>query len=117
MDRGPIPERDDYYMQLAHAVAARSNCMRRVVGAVVVVEDRVVATGYNGTPSGMTNCLDGGCVRCARHDIWELGTAYDLCICVHAEANCIATERRRGVNPPARSAADSPPLRRACSRR
>jgi dCMP deaminase len=75
----------------------RSNCQRRVVGAVIVVGDRVVVTGYNGTPSGLTNCLDGGCIRCGRDDIWELGTAYDLCVCVHAEANCIATAARFGI--------------------
>jgi dCMP deaminase len=56
-----------------------------------------MTTGYNGTPSGMTNCLDGGCTRCGDREQYKSGTEYDLCLCVHAEANAIATAARFGV--------------------
>ena len=84
-----LPDRNDYYLALAFAAARRANCSGRRVGAVLVKEDRVIATGYNGTPEGITNCLDGGCRRCADRDQFEAGTHYDLCICVHAEANAL----------------------------
>jgi dCMP deaminase len=89
--------KDDYYMSIAKTVALRSNCVGRSVGAVVVRGDRIVATGYNGTASGLTNCLDGGCTRCANREEFPSGTAYDLCICVHAEANAIASAARHGI--------------------
>lgn len=84
-------------MGIAMAVRARANCAGNKVGAVVVVGDRVVSTGYNGTPSGMTNCLDGGCERCANRDRYESGTGYDLCICVHAEQNALLSAARFGI--------------------
>jgi dCMP deaminase len=89
--------KDDYYMAIAKTVALRSNCVGRSVGAIVVRGDRIVATGYNGTAGGLTNCLDGGCTRCANRDLFPSGTAYDLCICVHAEANAIASAARHGI--------------------
>jgi dCMP deaminase len=89
--------KDDYYMAIAQTVALRSNCVGRSVGAVVVRGDRIVATGYNGTAGGLTNCLDGGCTRCANRSLFPSGTAYDLCICVHAEANAIASAARHGI--------------------
>lgn len=55
------PSWDQYFMQLADLAALRSNCMKRRVGCVVVREKRVISTGYNGTPRGMTNCNEGGC--------------------------------------------------------
>jgi dCMP deaminase len=58
------PSWDQYFMQLADLAAHRSNCMKRRVGCVIVREKRVVSTGYNGTPRGMTNCNEGGCPRC-----------------------------------------------------
>jgi dCMP deaminase len=96
---GPdLPGRDDYYMALAFTAARRANCRGRKVGAVLVKEDRVIATGYNGTPEGLANCLDGGCLRCADRDRFESGTHYDLCICVHAEANALLTAGRYGAS-------------------
>src|SRR5215471_8275798 len=60
------------------------------VGAAIVVEDRIVSTGYNGTPTKMVNCSDRGCVRrLNREKKYPSGTGYDLCICVHAEQNAI----------------------------
>lgn len=93
-----IPDRDDYYMALAFAAARRANCRGRKVGAVLVKADRVIATGYNGTPEGLPNCLDGGCLRCDDRDAFESGTGYDLCICVHAEANALLTAARYGAS-------------------
>jgi dCMP deaminase len=94
----PLPDRDDYYLALAFAASLRANCRGRKVGAVLVKGDRVIATGYNGTPAGLPNCLDGGCVRCADRQRFVSGTAYDLCICVHAEANALLTAGRYGAS-------------------
>jgi dCMP deaminase len=65
------------------------------MGAVLVSERATISTGYNGTPSGVTDCVDGGCLRCAS-DVspWE---EYDACICVHAEMNAILLAGRRGT--------------------
>lgn len=90
-------EPDVYYMNLAVAASARANCSGRTVGAVVVRNERVILTGYNGTPSKFTNCRDGGCERCKRKGDYESGTAYDLCICVHAEQNAMLTAAREGI--------------------
>ncbi len=60
--------------------------------------DRVIATGYNGTPEGLPNCLDGGCLRCADREQFESGTSYDLCLCVHAESNALLTAGRFGAS-------------------
>jgi dCMP deaminase len=79
------------------AVRRRANCTGNRVGALVVVGNRIVSTGYNGTPQDMTNCLDGGCDRCSNRDRYRSGTAYDLCICVHAEQNVILSAARFGI--------------------
>jgi len=92
-----IPTKQNYYMLIAGAVSARSNCVGRTVGAVLVRGDRIVSTGYNGVAQGMTNCLDGGCTRCADRKQFASGTAYDLCVCVHAESNAITTAARYGI--------------------
>jgi dCMP deaminase len=84
-------------MGIAMAVRSRANCCGNKVGALIVVGDRVVSTGYNGTPSGMTNCTDGGCERCANRDKYRSGTSYDLCICVHAEQNTLLSAARFGI--------------------
>ena len=60
--------RDEYYMNIAMAVRKKANCLGRRVGAVIVRENRIISTGYNGTPEGMTNCTDGGCVRCRERE-------------------------------------------------
>jgi len=87
---------DDYFLGIAVAVSLRSNCIKRKVGAVVVVGGRIVSTGYNGTPSGMTNCFDGGCERCADPDL-PSGASYDRCVCAHAERNAIYFAARHGT--------------------
>lgn len=81
------PPWDSYFMALAGLAAQRTNCMKRRVGCVISRDRRVVATGYNGTPSGVTNCCDGGCPRCNADS--TKGAALDLCLCLHAEENAI----------------------------
>jgi dCMP deaminase len=93
----PIPDHDHYFMGIAMAVRERANCRGRRVGAILVRDHRIISTGYNGTPIGMTNCLDGGCVRCAKKDCAP-GTGYDVCICVHAEQNALLAAARFGIS-------------------
>jgi dCMP deaminase len=83
-------------MSVAINVAARCNCRKTVVGALLVIDGRIAATGYNGTVVGYTNCIDGGCPRCA-DPLAESGTQLDRCICVHAEANALVSAARMGV--------------------
>lgn len=92
-----IPDFPDYYMNVAFAVRRRANCTGYKVGAVLVVENRVVSTGYNGVPEGMTNCLQGGCDRCANPQRYQSGVGYDVCICVHAEENALLSAARFGI--------------------
>jgi dCMP deaminase len=92
-----MPSRDEYYMGIAVAVREKANCLGSRVGAVIVRDNRVISTGYNGVPEGMQNCLDGGCHRCSNTAIYKSGEAYDLCICVHAEQNALITAARFGI--------------------
>jgi dCMP deaminase len=87
---------NEYYMNIAMAVRKKANCMGRKVGAVIVRENRIISTGYNGTPEGMANCTDGGCVRCRDQETYKASTGYDVCICVHAEQNAIIAAARFG---------------------
>ena len=111
VDRRKQTEDDEYYMGIASAVERGANCLGSQVGAVLVLENRVISTGYNGTPSGFPNCKDRGCVRC--YDSWLLkqgrqsemsdqqhqpGQALDRCICVHAEENAFITAARFGIH-------------------
>ena len=91
--------RHKYFMNIALAVRLRANCKGNRVGAIVVLDNRIISTGYNGTPENMVNCLDGGCYRCANRDkAYKSGEAYDLCICVHAEQNAILAAARFGIS-------------------
>jgi dCMP deaminase len=93
-----LPDVDTYYMGIAVAVQAKANCLGSRVGAVMVLQNRVISTGYNGVPEGMTNCMDQGCLRCRnREKQFQPGTGYDLCICVHAEQNALLTAARFGI--------------------
>jgi dCMP deaminase len=87
----------EYFMGIALAVRERANCLGNRVGALIAVDRRVVSTGYNGTPSDMPNCLEGGCHRCAHREEYPPGTGYDLCICVHAEQNALLAAARFGI--------------------
>lgn len=84
-------------MRIAMAVRARANCTGNRVGAILVLDRRIIATGYNGTPHGFPNCLDGGCNRCAERSTAQSGKDYDLCICVHAEQNTLLQAARFGI--------------------
>lgn len=85
------PTWDEYFMELADVVKKRADCTRRKVGTVVVKEFRIITTGYNGTPHGIKNCSEGGCLRCRRRDRGEIeGFEYEeSCVCIHAEQNAI----------------------------
>lgn len=91
------PERPQYFMGIALAVRARANCLGSRVGAVLALDHRIVATGYNGTPVNMDNCDQGGCHRCANRDRFAKGTGYDVCICVHAEQNALLSAAKFGI--------------------
>jgi dCMP deaminase len=91
------PEMNEYFMRIAMAVRARADCTGNRVGAVIVQDRRIVATGYNGTPEHMPNCSEGGCERCSNRDRYPSGTGYDLCICVHAEQNALLAAARFGI--------------------
>jgi dCMP deaminase len=89
-----LPGWDAYYMGIAQAVKARSSCLRRQVGALIVLDRSIISTGYNGSPAGVRNCADGGCLRCASDA--APGESYDTCICVHAEQNAFLLAARHG---------------------
>jgi len=80
------PSKDQYYINIAMAVSKRSTCLKRHYGAVIVVDDRIVGTGYNGSPSGHYNCCDLGICR---RPTAEKGKDYFECPAVHAERNAI----------------------------
>ncbi len=81
------PSWDEYFLEVASVVANRSTCLRRKVGAVIVKDKRILATGYNGSPSGLKHCLDIGCLR----DKLGIpsGQRHELCRGLHAEQNAI----------------------------
>ncbi len=94
---GPArPDWDEYFMRITRMVASRSDCVRRQVGAVLVKDRRIIATGYNGTPRGAKNCSDGGCPRCAS-DV-PSGTDLGECLCLHAEENAILQAAYHGIS-------------------
>ncbi|MCD6326928.1 cytidine/deoxycytidylate deaminase family protein [bacterium] len=78
---------DDYFIEIASLVKQRSTCLRRQVGAVIVRDKRVLATGYNGAPSGMKHCEEVGCLR-DRLNV-PSGKQHELCRGLHAEQNAI----------------------------
>jgi dCMP deaminase len=90
------PSWDEYFMDITSLVARRSTCMRRQVGAVMVKEKNILATGYNGTPSGITHCDVAGCLR-EQLNV-PSGERHELCRGLHAEQNAIIQAARHGVN-------------------
>lgn len=92
----PRPSWDEYFMDIANLVARRSSCLRRQVGAVLVKDKNVLATGYNGTPSGITHCSETGCLR--EQLQVPSGERHELCRGLHAEQNGIIQAARHGVN-------------------
>ena len=91
------PTWDEYYMQMAELAATRSTCLRRNVGAVIVVDNHAVATGYNGAPKGVKHCAEiGGCLR-QKLNI-PSGQRHELCRALHAEQNAIVQAAKLGVS-------------------
>jgi len=88
---------DSAYMRIALLARAEADCIRNRVGAVLVLKRGVFVRGYNGTPNGMTRCLDGGCFRCSNPKKFPSGQGYDLCLCVHAEQNALLTATSLGI--------------------
>ncbi len=86
--------KENYYLDIARTVSERSTCLRRHFGAIIVKNDSIVATGYNGAPRGRANCNDlGFCFR--EHLGIPRGERYEMCRSVHAEANAIISAARR----------------------
>jgi len=89
-------DKQNYYLDIADSVLERSTCLRRKYGAIIVRNDEIISTGYNGAPRGRKNCSDiGGCTR----EVLKIpsGERYELCRSVHAEANAIISASRRDM--------------------
>jgi dCMP deaminase len=89
-------DKENYYLDIADTVISRSTCLRRCYGAIIVNNDEIISTGYNGAPRGRKNCVDLG--YCAREAMnIPRGQRYELCRSVHAEANAIISAARRDM--------------------
>lgn len=86
----------DYYLDIAQTVAQRATCLRRKYGAIIVKNDEIIATGYNGAPRGVESCLDTGVCRRKELNI-PAGERYELCRSVHAEQNAIISAARKDM--------------------
>lgn len=89
------PSWDEYFMRIAELIKTRSTCLRRQVGAVIVKDKRILATGYNGAPSGLKHCIEIGCLR-EKMKI-PSGERQELCRASHAEQNAIAHAAKHGI--------------------
>ena len=90
------PSWDDYFMEIARVVSTRSTCLRRQVGAIIVKDKHIIATGYNGVPTGLIHCAETGCMR----DKLQIpsGERHELCLGLHAEQNAIIQSAINGVS-------------------
>ncbi|MCL2030649.1 MAG: deaminase [Oscillospiraceae bacterium] len=89
-------DKENYYLDIAATVAERSTCLRRRYGAIIVKNDVIVSTGYNGAPRGRENCIDKG--ECLRDQMnIPSGERYELCRSVHAETNAIIAASRENM--------------------
>ena len=88
--------KENYYLDIAETVLERATCLRRVYGAIIVKNDEIISTGYNGAPRGRANCEDMG--YCTR-ELMKIprGERYELCRSIHAEANAIISASRRDM--------------------
>jgi dCMP deaminase len=86
----------DYYLEIAATVAKRSTCLRRQYGAVIVKDDMIIATGYNGSARGEPNCCDIGTCWREENNIPH-GQQYEKCVAVHAEDNAISQAGRQAI--------------------
>lgn len=85
--------KENYYLDIAQTVAERSTCMRKMFGAIIVKNDTIISTGYNGAPRGRKNCNEIGICMRDKLNI-PRGERYELCRSVHAEANAIVAAPR-----------------------
>ena len=89
------PSWPEYFMAITHMVAKRSTCLRRSVGAILVKDKRILATGYNGAPAGLRHCVEIGCLR--DDTSVPSGTRHELCRGLHAEQNVIIQAAYHGI--------------------
>jgi dCMP deaminase len=89
------PSWDEYFLEVAHLVGKRATCLRRRVGAVLVKNKRILATGYNGAPSGLKHCIEIGCLR-EKMKI-PSGERHELCRGMHAEQNVLVQAALHGI--------------------
>jgi len=90
------PSWDEYFLEVAKLVSKRATCLRRRVGAVIVQDKRILATGYNGAPRGLKHCLDIGCIR--RELKIPSGERHELCRALHAEQNALIQASLYGIS-------------------
>jgi dCMP deaminase len=91
----PRPSWDEYFMSITEMVASRSTCLRRHVGAILVKDKRILATGYNGAPAGLKHCEEVGCLR--QSASVPSGMRHELCRGLHAEQNAIIQAACHGI--------------------
>lgn len=90
------PSWDEYFMKLANDVATRTTCLRRAVGCVIVKDNRILATGYNGVPCGLRHCSETGCLR-EKLGV-PSGQRHEICRGLHAEQNAIIQAAKYGID-------------------
>lgn len=96
MDQHTRRDKENYYLDIAETVSERGTCLRRNFGAIIVNNDELISSGYNGAPRGRKNCIDLG--RCIRSDLRiPRGERYEICRSVHAEANAIISAARNDM--------------------
>jgi len=96
MNNARRPSLDEYFLKVASVVAERSTCLRHHVGAVAVKDKHILATGYNGAPAGLKDCLELGCLR---NELGiPSGTKHEICRAIHAEQNVVIQASLHGVS-------------------
>ncbi len=96
MDKNSRPDIDEYFLKIAMVVGERATCLRHHMGAVAVKDKHILSTGYNGSPSGLPDCLELGCLRNAQGI--PSGKQTEICRAVHAEQNVIIQAALHGVS-------------------
>lgn len=89
------PSWDEYFMEIARVASTRATCLRRKVGAAIVKDKRILTTGYNGAPAGLSHCLEIGCLRAAM--AIPSGQRHELCRGIHAEQNALIQAAVHGI--------------------
>ena len=90
------PSWDEYFADIATLASRRATCIRRKVGAIIVRDNNILSTGYNGVPSGIEHCTKESCIRNIQNI--PSGTQLDICLGLHAEQNAIIQAAKNGVN-------------------